>query len=150
MNKLYLALALFMSSTAAIAGAWGVGSFDNDGALDWIDQCLESRDTAAIVLALNTSLKAKMIEEPDGAAAIAAAEVVAASMGKPGKDFPDSLRAWLQLQSKEKIAKLGPSARKALERIRDPKLSELKQLWSQSNSKQWDERLVKLQSRLAN
>ena len=105
--KHLLALALwFALSSPALAGAWGTGSFENDDALDWAAQCTEASGPSAIAAALEAALSGDVIEAPDGAMAIAAAEVVAAARGKPGAKLPDTLRVWLSRQPQAQIARL--------------------------------------------
>ncbi|TFW33709.1 DUF4259 domain-containing protein [Massilia horti] len=148
MKKIFLALAAFLVCGVCLAGAWGPGSFENDDALDWVQQCIESKGAGVIASALQIGLKANPLEAPEGSMAVAAAEVVAAAKGKPSKEMPQELREWLARQPKEEIAKLAPLARKALLKIKDAKSSELSQLWSESPKKQWASAISELEARL--
>ena len=86
-------------------GAWGAGSFQNDGALDWLGALLESSDASCIRAALNCvvdhggtkSSRPSWLEKLRGlrehidwltandcSKAIAAAEVIAARFGREG------------------------------------------------------------------
>ena len=80
--------------------------------------------------------------------AVAAAEVVAASKGRPNKALPKELADWLSRQPKQEIAKLVPEARKALIRVKDSHDSELRQLWNESTNKQWVNAIAELDARL--
>src|SRR2546427_1403137 len=122
-------LASLVLASTAHAGAWGEGSFENDDALDWMAECTRSNSAAPIQAALDAALHGKAMEAPAGSVAVAAAEVVAAALGKPGPTLPPELRGWSQRQPSEQIASLAPLALKALARVRDPKVSELRQLW---------------------
>src|SRR5688572_25986973 len=104
---LFLGLCL-ASSPAARAGAWGVGSFDNDDALDWIGLCARSSDPQVVSSALNTALKGGYLQAPEGSAAIAAAEAVAAALGRPSSKLPKELAVWVTSQQKETLAKFAP------------------------------------------
>ena len=148
--KHFLALALsFALSSPALAGAWGTGSFENDDALDWAAQCTQSSGPPAVAAALKAALSADFIEAPDGAMAIAAAEVVAAARGKPGAKLPDTLRAWLQRQPQSQIARLAPLAQQALARVNgSADQSELKQLWSGKDAQTWNKLMANLAARL--
>jgi hypothetical protein len=114
MKTFSFALALLLLSASAFAGAWGEGSFENDDALDWVEQCVQSSGPSAVVTALEAALQSEMVDAANGAMAVAAAEVVAASRGKPSAKLPDNLRTWLEHQPKAEIAKFGPLARKAI------------------------------------
>jgi hypothetical protein len=130
------------------AGAWGTGSFDNDDALDWADECTRSTSVASLVTAFDAAVRNKYVEAPDGSRAVAAAEVVAAALGKPNPKLPSGLRAWVQRQPSANLASLAPQARAALARVLDPKASELRQLWSEGKPNKWPEVVAELQSRL--
>lgn len=116
----------------AKAGAWESGSFDNDDALDWAGQCVQSKGTSLISATLNSALADDYLEAPNCSAAIAAAEVVAASKGKAIKSFPKELSSWLEQQQKGEIAKLAPIATKAVSRIVNGPKSELRELWQEN------------------
>ena len=89
----------FMLTGIAYAGAWGEGSFDNDDALDWVAECVKSATPAPVLAAVDAAVRSKYVEAPAGSAAVAAAEVVAAALGKPSSNMLAELRAWIQLQS---------------------------------------------------
>jgi hypothetical protein len=150
MKKILLALTLLLAALPVFAGAWGADSFDNDDALDWVAQCVHTRDISAISDMLNAALKAEVIEASDGAAALAAIEVVAAALGKPGKHLPDALRAWMRQMPTTQIAQLAPLARTVIGRIEDGKRSELKQLWSEGKPNQWTANVADLSARINN
>ena len=140
-------LSLLVSSTT-FAGAWGTGSFENDDALDWVADCTDAKDIAPVARALSAVMKSEYIEAPDGSAAVAAAEVIAAALGKPSPNLPSELRTWTQKHLSDKLAQLAPLAKKALVRIQDSEISELKQLWSEGDSKKWAAAIAELSSRL--
>lgn len=148
MKRLLLLLGTLLTCSICLAGAWVSGNFDNDDALDWAGQCVASKGAGVIAATLQSALQARAIEAPDGAMAIAAAEVVAAAKGKPGKALPRELRDWLDRQPKADIARLAPIARKAIVRIKDPKLSEVAQLWHESGDKRWPDMMAELEIRL--
>lgn len=149
LKKICLAFALLLASIPVLAGAWGEGSFENDDALDWVAQCIAARDASAVKAALEAPLTSAYIEASDGAIAVAAAEVVAAARGKPAKSLPKDLRAWLDRQPKATIAQLAPLAMRALARIKDPKVSELRQLWSEGKPNAWPRQVADLELRLS-
>lgn len=148
MNRMALALLVLCLSLPALAGSWGEGSFDNDDALDWVAVCTQAAGPEVIADALQSALKSEMIEASDGAVAVAAAEVIAAARGRASAALPPSLQAWLDKQPKEKIAALTAQAREALERVKDPTVSELKQLWSEGKANRWPAGIAELEARL--
>ena len=65
-------------------GAWGFGSFDNDDAADFLADATESGDLSLVRGALDNVLTStEYVEAPDASQAIAAAEIVAAALGRP-------------------------------------------------------------------
>ena len=134
----------------AKAGAWESGSFDNDDALDWAGQCVRSKGASFISATLNVALADGYLEAPECSAAVAAAEVVAASKGKANKALPKELSSWLERQQKAEIAKLAPLAMRAVLRILNGPKSELQELW-QENKKEfpvWKSHMHNLIARL--
>ncbi len=149
MKRIATSLAAIAVSVSALAGAWGDGSFENDDALDWVSQCTQSACVDTISATLNNAINAKFIEASDGAAVVAASEVIAAASGKPSPSLPSELNKWLKKQPSAKLLELAPKARQALARVKDPKASELKQLWSEGKKNEWAKRIQELEARLA-
>lgn len=129
-------------------GAWGAGSFENDDALDWLDD-LESRGLAAVDEALRAAAEAEgaYLEAPDASTALAAAEVVATLRGRPPLDFPGEVEAWAKLNAREPDRALLELARAAVDRVRAD--SELKELWEESGADEWRAAVDDLLARLA-
>lgn len=148
MKRLIVLVASLLACGVCLAGAWGPGTFDNDDALDWMQLCTESKGSAVVAATLDTAMQSGVLEAPEGAAAVAAAEVVAAAQGKPGSALPKELSNWLSRQPKQEIAKLAPLAKKALAKVLDPNMSELAQLSSVSPDKQWVTAIAELDARL--
>lgn len=148
MKRPTVLLAALLTYGICLAGAWGPGTFENDDALDWVHLCAESTGSATIASALKSAMQPGALPAPEGAAAVAAAEVVAAAKGKPSKGLPRELSDWLNHQPKQEIAKFAPVARGALTRVKDPHVSELGQLWEESADQQWSRTIVELEARL--
>jgi len=147
--RILIAFALCMVlSSPACAGAWGTGSFENDDALDWINECTGSQGKAALAAALEGALSADVVDAPEGATVVAAAEVVAAARGKRSATLPRALSAWLERQPRAQIAGLAPLAHKALARVGQPRSSELAQLWSGQEAAKWKAQMAELAARL--
>src|SRR5688572_11223213 len=78
-------------------GAWDIGAFENDGALDWLDVLLYGTDLSPISNAFQLVLENdEYIEVDDAQAAVAACEVVALLRGTPAKTLPENLVKWNQ------------------------------------------------------
>ena len=148
MKRLAVALTFALVLTGAHAGAWGDGSFDNDDALDWAGDCVRATSPAVVKAAFDRVLDAKVVEAPDASAAIAAAEVVAASLGKPSPALPADLKAWLAGQPRAQIASQAALANRALTKIEDARQSELRQLWSEGKANRWLNNVQALQTRI--
>jgi hypothetical protein len=113
-------------------GAWDVGSFGNDAALDFVDGITGIDDLTQAFATLGQ-------EEPPTDAdtaseAVAAADLVAAMMGRAAPDLPDDLAPKLSdfgPPSEELIA----AAVKAVHQVRDR--SELAELWAEATDEDW-------------
>jgi hypothetical protein len=132
-------------------GSWGVLPFENDDALDWVWELEDAEDFAVLELSLEQVARAEpdeYVEAADAEEALAAAEVVAALLGKPLEELPEPVEDFLQRsRGKKPDAKLVSLAAKAVKRIQSS--SELKDLWEASDdAEKWDEVVEELLSRL--
>jgi hypothetical protein len=137
-------------ASSAFAGAWGIGSFDNDDALDWLSELEAAASPAVLTAALSgIDAKAKYVEAPDCSIALASAEVVAAAHGRPSKTLPAEATAWLKRVRPSISPELLQQARTAVAFCRDHANSELRQLWADSKDFQgWLADTADLSSRL--
>jgi hypothetical protein len=128
--------------------AWAHGPFDNDDALDFIDDLAEAADWRTVVQILDhVTRTAGYLEAPEGQIAVAAAAIVAASVGDV-TILPDNHR--------ELKAALGAPpegavvlARSALARVVAP-ASELDELWQEGDDHDaWLTQIAALQSTLS-
>ena len=128
-------------------GAWEIGSFDNDDALDWVGELCEAEDFEPLVDAFDAVLAEDCPEAPDASAGLAAAEVTATLLGRPPAELPEEVAAWVVGKPAPR-ASLVKRARKAVARIL--KDSELKDLWAESaDFARWQGTVAELQGRLA-
>ncbi|ABW31479.1 DUF4259 domain-containing protein [Acaryochloris marina] len=129
-------------------GASGVGSFDNDNAMDWVAELEGYADDSPIVDALNTVID-QADDSPgtlDCSIAIAAAEVVAAQLGHPHEDCPEEIEVWVEGHPAPSATRVA-QARQAIEVILAE--SELKGLWENSGGlEEWQGAMEDLLSRL--
>lgn len=129
-------------------GAWGAGSFENDDAMDWLDELCDASDAETVRTALLTVTEnAAYLEAPDCSIGLAAAEIVAALKGTPSGDMPDSAKECLPKLKMTADHDLVSLASRAVERIKTD--SELKELWDESESTdEWYDVVRNLESRL--
>ena len=142
----FLFLLIFVAPVSA--GTWGVGHFDNDQSLDTASDWAESGTVDVVRKALDLAISAKYLESSDAEDALVAAEVVAAALGKPNKDLPTDLAAWIQRQSPDQLRALAPQALAAIARVRSPEGSELYALWADQGVDEWLTQVDALVSRL--
>ncbi len=114
--------------------AWGEGVFENDAAGDWLDQLVASGNSAAIDRALTFAIQARpaRLEADEAAAALAAAEVLAAARGHRHADLPADLKEWLADSGYTPTEATVALAVKSVKRVRDD--SELADLWAESDA----------------
>ena len=112
-------------------GAWGNGIYDNDDAADWSGD-LASGGASTISVALDAALNTEYLESPDGASALAAADVVARlrSGGGVSSAYSEGVEAWVKENQSTPADDLVERALRALAVVRGPN-SELMELWSE-------------------
>jgi hypothetical protein len=114
-------------------GTFGTKNFQNDAAMDFEEEFLDNPTADTLKQALLTasgppdhSAGEEYLEADEACAALAAAEIVAASLGKPATDFPDELQEiTLALRTNTDLRKL---ARTAVGQVMTA--SELRELWA--------------------
>jgi hypothetical protein len=145
-----VALLACLAARPVAAGAWGEGSFDNDSALDWVENELRVRGSAAIHRTVApVASGSRYVDADEASSVVAACEVLAAWQGRPAKDLPDFVAEMVKGFSGEPRDELRELARKALDRVvRD---SELKDLWSEGGGasyEAWKRAMTDLRGRL--
>ena len=113
-------------------GTWGSGAFDNDDAADWAWQLSDDADEAVVAAALTAVESSTDPEAPASQVAVAAAEVVAAGLGRPAPDLPDEVADWVGSRTDRPWAALAPLALRAIARVAAG--SELRDLWTESDA----------------
>ena len=111
-------------------GAWGTGAFDNDGALDWAGE-LEDGGITAIESALDDAIRSSDLSAPTDVEAIAAAEVVAAAIGRPLPSLGEDIAALVPHLAPSVTPEHIKRARTAVERVLNA--SELAELWEETD-----------------
>ena len=126
-------------------GAWGFLPFENDDALEWLDE-LEVGGSEIVRDAL-TSAGDGYVEAPDGSVAIAAAEVISACQGNPSGDLPENVATWVAAHGAELGSDDVELAIQSVERVAGED-SELAELWDDADEPEWRESLEDLSERL--
>lgn len=119
--------------------AWGVGPFENDAALAWLEVLKRATADGAGADFLSAAIEPfadpalGLIEADEANSVIAACEVVAALLGRPGATLPAPVGDWLTTQGatlRESARALQPMAVATLSRVKTA--SELHELWAKS------------------
>jgi len=129
-------------------GTWGYYNFDNDPAADFGENFRENPTEAVLYEALTTAAEEEDYLEADEASeALAAAEIVAAMMGKPANDFPPGLIPAIMNLNAGENEELQELAIEAVEAV--VKSSEVQELWAESgDAAKWQEVQQNLLERL--
>lgn len=115
-------------------GAWGIGSFDNDDAADFLADVTESGDLSFIREVLDNVLAStEYVEAPDACQAIVASEILAAALGRPtpAAQQEEEIGRWVARVRPTVDNELAVQAGDALDRILDQN-SELRELWEET------------------
>ena len=128
-------------------GAWGIGSFENDDASDFLADATESGDLSLLLEVFDNVLTStEYVEAPDACQAIVAAEIIAAALGRPtlAAQREDDLSRWLARIRPTVDAELAAQARDALARILATN-SELRELWEETGDfSEWQASVTEL------
>ena len=108
-------------------GAWGAGGFENDTALDFVATIASVDDLAAAF----ASKPGKKIDADTASTIIAAAECVAAMLGRPADDIPEGLAVRLSGFGKPQAALLEKTRNQVSMVISH---SELSVLWAEADN----------------
>ncbi len=112
-------------------GAWGVGSFENDGALDYLAS-VEEVGASLIAGSLGQPFVEPDLEMDDAIEVLVAAEIVAAIAAGKLDRLPDGAEEFLA--SLGDLSGLKAQAHAAVTIVRDS--SELGEVWSETDSHQ--------------
>jgi hypothetical protein len=126
-------------------GTWGYLPFENDDALDWLDE-LEAGG-AKVVRAALAKVDDGYVEAPEGSIAIAAADVIAACQGNASGGLPENVADWVTAHGAELTAEDAELALEAVGRVVGEE-SELAELWDDADEPEWRESLEDLSERL--
>ena len=136
--------------------AWSEENFGNDDAGDWIYDLEKSKGTDTLLRPISAIIaNDDYLESPECSEALAAAEVIAASLSGDNSIIPNEALAWLNKKSglfgkKPQISKeQGDLAAQAVKKILAS--SELKELWEETEDfSKWKSVQENLLSKLEN
>lgn len=113
-------------------GAWGIGHFDNDDAGDWVWELEEAKSLATVTSAFDeVDASTDYLDAGIACIGLAAAETVAAILGKPAADLPESVAEVVTGLQATVDSTLVSRARAAVEKIGAE--SELRELWEDTD-----------------
>ncbi len=132
-------------------GAWGTGIYDNDDAADWAHG-LSTGGLALVRSSLQAVHAEPYLEAQEGAAALAAADVIARLKSGGGEQSPyaEDVMNWVdQHEDDDAWMALLPAARDAV-RVVQSESSELRELWAEDETalSDWLVIVTELQARL--
>ncbi len=128
-------------------GAWGMGSFENDDAADWVAGLDEIAPADLTQILVHAADDPAYLEAPQASIAVAASEVVAALHGSAAEGAPAKIGEWAGKHLQAFTPELKDVAIRALDRVR--RNSELKDLWMEADGlNDWIAAMRELQSRL--
>jgi hypothetical protein len=130
-------------------GAWGTGPFDNDDAADWAYELDEAIDLSPVLQALAGATDGDgYLERPEGATALAAAAVLAATFDGDLRGLPEAVGEWVDGQPGMSTKGDARLALDALVRVMSED-SELRELWEDSpDGREWAHGIELLRDRL--
>lgn len=114
-------------------GAWGVGIFENDDAMDWAVDFERAPSQQTLREAFEAVVGVEdYLERDPGSYALAAAEVLAAARGRPCRDLPPPLRDWAAANQGVATPDLIAQAQGAIDRVMIVESSEVAELWAET------------------
>lgn len=130
-------------------GTWGIGTFENDGTLDWLWDLEESDDASLLKRALEPE-ETEYLDAGDGEIIIASAEIIHAIKHGPRAGLPENALAWIDDHRRLDVSPLVGKAVSMLDRV-VAEHSELRELWEENdeNYPQWLADVTALRDRLA-
>lgn len=134
-------------------GSWGKGNFDNDAAIDWVGQLVDTGDEHFIVRAFRHVIEPRWTsyaEAPDCCEALAAAEIVAATLGGPSSELPREAIEWISRNRPSFRPEVVALACEAVRRvITDSELKKLRDHPLLGKAEEWYAVVVDLERRLS-
>ena len=130
-------------------GAWGIGSFENDQAMDFVAALINTRTLNLIEECLNVDSEVSYLNAYIGIDIVTVCEVVAAFQGNPTIDLPEDLVGWVADHKEFNIKPLLRKCINLLAVVLSDK-SELNILWRENAEAYpaWKECIIALTNRI--
>ncbi|MBT9394159.1 DUF4259 domain-containing protein [Hymenobacter sp. NST-14] len=129
-------------------GAWGYYNFDNDLAADFAEDFKAEPSAELLAQALAAVTAGEYLDGDLGSEALAAAEIVAAILGKPARNFPNDLLGIIPRLTLAHVEPLRRPAQQAVLGVLGEE-SELRELWEESDEfENWEAQQRQLLKRL--
>ncbi|HAT40232.1 MAG TPA: hypothetical protein DCS87_00700 [Rheinheimera sp.] len=141
-------LLMLLASCQAQAGAWGHGAFENDAAMDWVDELTQSKHASVLLQSFNNVVRSHYVELDYCGQAIASAEVIAAFKTGDFQTLPAELSAWARAHNAEYEPEMAKLAFAAVAKCQQVQQSEIAQLWHEADASGWLLSLAELQKKL--
>jgi len=132
-------------------GTWGVRAFENDDACDWAYGLDEATDFSLVEVAFSeVECTRGDLDMPEACNALAACEVVARALGRPGyqDSHTEGVDAWVEKHKLRPMPRLVERAQAAIDRVMG-KNSFLREAFeSSADADEWKEAMADLRARL--
>lgn len=130
-------------------GTWGIATFENDDAMDWLNELQEAEDVSLLASSLIAEEAEEYLEAPDGVRILCAAEVIAAAVSGASDGLPEEVLSWLEDRGNSELLPLAPQARAGVDRVLADR-SELAELWEENPESYpvWRSSVERLRQRL--
>ncbi|MFD2787409.1 DUF4259 domain-containing protein [Hymenobacter rubripertinctus] len=129
-------------------GAWGYYNFDNDTAADFAGNFKDEPSADMLAQAFAAVTDGEYLDGDVASEALAAAEIVAAILGKPARNFPNDLLGIIPRLTLEHVEPLRRPAQHAVMTVLREE-SELRELWEESDEfENWEGQQRQLLKRL--
>ena len=131
--------------------AWGISNFENDTALDWVNEVVHRKEIESFKESVELFLKSFSVENTslmDCSKFLAIAETMAALLGSPGQDFPEELQDWIETKYIKIETSTVESAKRGVQMVMND--SEAKEMYLDSGYfKSWQKAQKDLIKRLS-
>jgi len=100
-------------------GTWDTGIFDNDAACDWVCDLEEAEEDNFLDRTLDAAIRGEMVRYPTYAehSALAAAEIIAALLGRPCGALTETAEEWLANNPRPPSPELVEKALVAIDKV---------------------------------
>ena len=132
-------------------GAWSHEPFSNDDANDWAYGLEDAKDLGLIESALDKVLESEgYVEAPEASEAVGAVEVIAKLLGRGTQSdaYTEKIDEWVNTVGLKPSSSLLAKASRTLDRILSDD-SELRELWQEEGTGDWESSIAKLKKAIA-